>query len=119
MISGSVFAVVVLFLTLTLGLLLSVRSSDLGDFSEEEEEDLDEYLVTNSPEPPEFVEPEDSMQTDENSQPGRLHPEQDLPHIFKVGASQSIIYSHLFHHRIFCFDLLLYLKCKANKSVCS
>ncbi|GAA6233050.1 protein NLRC3-like isoform X1 [Lates japonicus] len=63
--------------------VIDTRSSDLGDFSEEEEEDLDEYLVTNSPEPPEFVEPEDSMQTDENSQPGRLHPEQDLPHIFK------------------------------------
>ncbi|XP_041796673.1 NACHT, LRR and PYD domains-containing protein 6 [Chelmon rostratus] len=57
--------------------------SDPGDLSEDTEEDLDELLVTHSPEPPEPVEPDDIMQTDENSQPGRLHPEQDLPHIFK------------------------------------
>lgn len=47
----------------------------------------DEILITNSPEPPEPVEPDDAMQTDDFGQPGRLHPEQDLPHIFKVCAS--------------------------------
>ncbi|KAK2847106.1 hypothetical protein Q5P01_010105 [Channa striata] len=68
--------------------VIETRSSDLGDFAEDEDEDEDEeadddMLITNSPEPPEPVEPEDTMQTDENSQPGRLHPEQDLPHLFK------------------------------------
>lgn len=76
------------FLTLV---LLSLRSSDLGDFSENDEEDMDELLVTHSPEPPEPVEFNDTMQTDENSQPGRLHPEQDLPHIFKVGTSGLVL----------------------------
>ncbi|XP_054453130.1 protein NLRC3 [Anoplopoma fimbria] len=65
--------------------VIETRSSDLGDYLEDDhlEEEEDELLITNSPEPPEPVEPEDTMQTDENSQPGRLHPEQDLPHIFK------------------------------------
>ncbi|XP_071351780.1 protein NLRC3 [Trachinotus anak] len=62
---------------------IDTRSSDPGDYEEDNVEDMDEALITNSPEPPEPVEPEDAMQTDENSQPGRLHPEQDLPHIFK------------------------------------
>lgn len=74
------------FLTIALGFPLFPRSSDLGDHSEEDdEEDMDDLLVTHSPEPPEPVEPDDIFQTDENGQPGRLHPEQDLPHIFKVG----------------------------------
>ncbi|XP_056230690.1 protein NLRC3 [Seriola aureovittata] len=63
--------------------VIDTRSSDLGDYEEDHEEDMDEVLITNSPEPPEPVEPDDAIQTDENSQPGRLHPEQDLPHIFK------------------------------------
>ncbi|XP_035536400.1 NLR family CARD domain-containing protein 3-like [Morone saxatilis] len=63
--------------------VIDTRSSDLEDYSENEEDDMDEVLVTHSPEPPEPVEPDDTMQIDENSQPGRLHPEQDLPHIFK------------------------------------
>lgn len=62
--------------------------SDIEPPSEDDEDDMDEELVTHSPEPPEFVEPDDSMQDDENSQPGKLHPEQSLPHVFKVGASQ-------------------------------
>ncbi len=79
------------FLTLAPGFSLSLRSEELMDFPEDDEEDdMDEILVTHSPEPPEPVEPDDSMQTDENGQPGRLHPEQDLPHIFKVGASQLV-----------------------------
>lgn len=61
----------------------------MEDLSEHDEEDMDEYLEVNSPEPPEPVEPDDTLQTDANSQPGLLHPEQDMPHVFKVGASQS------------------------------
>lgn len=64
--------------------------SDIEPPSEDDEDDMDEELVTHSPEPPEFVEPDDSMQDDENSQPGKLHPEQSLPHVFKVGASQLV-----------------------------
>nr|XP_020497426.1 NACHT, LRR and PYD domains-containing protein 6-like isoform X1 [Labrus bergylta] len=65
--------------------VIETRSSDLEGCSEadDEEEDMDEILVNHSPEPPELVEVDDTMQTDENSQLGRLHPEQDLPHIFK------------------------------------
>ncbi|XP_041669678.1 protein NLRC3 [Cheilinus undulatus] len=65
--------------------VIDTRSSDVEVCSEadDEEDDMDEILVNCSPEPPEPVELFDSMQTDENSQPGRLHPEQDLPHIFK------------------------------------
>ncbi|XP_028429063.1 NLR family CARD domain-containing protein 3 [Perca flavescens] len=61
--------------------VIETRSSDLEDFSEVDEEDPDEVLVADSPEPPEPVEPDD--ETDVNSQPGKLHPEQDLPHLFK------------------------------------
>ncbi|KAL3973857.1 insulin-like growth factor-binding protein 2 [Sarotherodon galilaeus] len=63
--------------------VIETSSVDLEDFYEDEEdEEEDEYLITNSPEPPEPIEPDDPM-PDENSQPGRLHPEQDLPHIFR------------------------------------
>ncbi|KAM8904307.1 protein NLRC3 [Spinachia spinachia] len=73
------------------GAVFDTRSADLRDFIEhyqdeyyeEEEDDDDEMLETNSPEPPEPVEPDDPTQAEEDSQPGRLHPEQDLPHIFK------------------------------------
>ncbi|XP_026154997.1 protein NLRC3 [Mastacembelus armatus] len=66
-------------------LVIETGSCELEDLLEEAEEDIDDdNLVTNSPEPPEPVEPEDEMQADENSQPGRLHPEQDLPHIFRT-----------------------------------
>ncbi|KAM7413190.1 hypothetical protein PAMA_020524 [Pampus argenteus] len=61
---------------------IDTRSSDLEDHSEDDVEDMDEFLVADSPEPPEPVELDDEMQTDE-CQPGKLHPEQDLPHIFK------------------------------------
>ena len=49
-------------------------------------EDEDEILITNSPEPPEPLEMEHLTEGDD-MQPGRLHPEQDLPHLFKVCAS--------------------------------
>lgn len=58
--------------------------SELEDLAEEEDDHMVEELVTHSPEPHEPVEPEASVQPEENGQPGRLHPEQDLPHIFKV-----------------------------------
>lgn len=51
-------------------------------------------MVTNSPEPPENIELDDTAQNDENGQPGRLHPEQDLSHIFKVGEAQGAFCSH-------------------------
>lgn len=73
------------------------------DEEEEEEEDIeDEILITNSPEPEPF-EPEDAMQTDENGQPGRLHPEQDLPHIFRVGVMADLFF--------FYFGYFLFNKC--------
>ncbi|XP_006810052.2 protein NLRC3 [Neolamprologus brichardi] len=63
--------------------VIDTSSVDLEDFyKDEEDEEEDEYLITNSPEPPEPIEPDDPL-PDENSQPGRLHPEQDLPHVFK------------------------------------
>lgn len=68
-------------------LLLSARSSDLELSCESEEEDADEMLITNSPEPPEPIVLEEAIQMDEHGQPGRLHPEQDLPHVFKVGVT--------------------------------
>ncbi|KAM9344182.1 protein NLRC3-like [Pholidichthys leucotaenia] len=67
-------------------MVIDTRSCDLDDLEEmEEEEELEEEwgdYLTNSPEPPEFVEPEDTT-PDEDSQPGKLHPEMDLGHIFK------------------------------------
>lgn len=51
-------------------------------------------MVTNSPEPPENIELDDTAQNDENGQPGRLHLEQDLSHIFKVGETQGAVHSH-------------------------
>lgn len=64
-------------------LVIDTRSSDDILPPEEDEEEEDEYLITNSPEPPEPIELEDEIQMDEHGQPGRLHPEQDLPHVFK------------------------------------
>ncbi|CAK6967311.1 protein NLRC3 [Scomber scombrus] len=64
-------------------LVIDTRSSDLEVNSEDDEEDMDEVLVADSPEPPEPVEPDDAMQT-EDGQPGKLHPEQDMPFLFKT-----------------------------------
>ncbi|XP_063763247.1 NLR family CARD domain-containing protein 3 isoform X2 [Eleginops maclovinus] len=69
------------------GLVIDTRSSDLGDFPEDTTEDEDEPLFVDSPEPPMPFEPEQT--TVENSQPGRLHPEQELAHIFK--SIQSVL----------------------------
>lgn len=57
--------------------------------ADEEDDDMVEGFFTHSPEPQEPVESEAPVQPEENSQPDRLHPEQDLPHIFKVSASES------------------------------
>lgn len=86
--------------TLTRGFRLSFRSFDLGDSTENDDEDMDEVLVTHSPEPPEPVEPDDTMQNDADC---RLHPELGLSHIFKVGASQMVVMPHLFFssHKLF------------------
>lgn len=57
----------------------------VGEEDEEEEEDGG---LTNSPEPPEAAEPDEMAQTDDSSQSGLLHPEQGLPHIFRVGVGR-------------------------------
>lgn len=68
-------------------IVIDTRSSDVDlspeEDQEDEDEDEDEVLITNSPEPPEPIELENEIQMDEHGQPGRLHPEQDLPHVFK------------------------------------
>lgn len=85
-----------------------LRSSDLGDFPEDDDDEEnieDELLITNSPEPPEPVEPDDANQMDESGQPGRLHPEQDLPHIFKVCAFELVFSVWL------CVSFSLFVSC--------
>ncbi|XP_029964184.1 NACHT, LRR and PYD domains-containing protein 3 [Salarias fasciatus] len=67
----------------------SDESLEIPEEEDEEDDDDDDGLITNSPEPPEVVVPESSEQADENGQPGTLHPENDLPHIFK--SIQSIL----------------------------
>uniref|UniRef100_UPI0037E95FE4 NACHT, LRR and PYD domains-containing protein 6 isoform X2 n=1 Tax=Semicossyphus pulcher TaxID=241346 RepID=UPI0037E95FE4 len=86
--------------------VIETSSTDLEDCSEADEvEDMDEVLLTHSPEPPEPVELDDPMQTDENSQPGRLHPEQDLSHIFK--SIQDMV-SGLTKEELFKFKMWFY-----------
>lgn len=64
-------------------MVIDTRASDIEYTSDIEEEDEEEILITNSPEPPEPIELEDEVQMDVHGQPGRLHPEQDLAHVFK------------------------------------
>ncbi|XP_028276434.1 NLR family CARD domain-containing protein 3 [Parambassis ranga] len=67
--------------------VIDTRSSDLDDFLDDDDvddEEDEERSTVNSPEPPEPVEPDDAMQTDENRKLGILHPEQDLPYLFKT-----------------------------------
>lgn len=71
--------------------LWSLRPSNGRGYAEDSEEEMDEDFVTHSPEPPELVLPEERTQTNESSQSGRLHPEQQLPHTFKVGAKRLVI----------------------------
>ncbi|KAM9733249.1 NLR family CARD domain-containing protein 3 isoform 1-T2 [Menidia menidia] len=72
-------------------MVIDTRSSDLEGNSVDDQEDIDEDedLICHSPEPPEPVELEDYQQASENKQPGKLHPEQDMPHVFKT--IQSIL----------------------------
>lgn len=63
---------------------MALRFLELKDLAEEEDAYMVEDLVSHSPEPQEPREPEASVQPEENSQFDRLHPEQDLSHIFKV-----------------------------------
>lgn len=63
-------------------LVIDTGASDIARDSEDEG-DEDDILITNSPEPPEPIEMEDEMQMDIDGQPGKLHPEQDLPHVFR------------------------------------
>lgn len=86
---------------------LFLRSSDLDYFPDDDDdvddEEDEERSTVNSPEPPEPVEPDDAMLTDENRKLGTLHPEQDLPYLFKVGevfttfVSQQLLFG--------CFSL--------------
>ena len=66
----------------------NVTEQTEDDDGEELEEEEDGNYVTNSPEPPEPVEPDETMQIDENGQPGSLHPEQEMRHVFQVGEPQ-------------------------------
>lgn len=59
----------------------------MDDYEEDEDEEDEDMYITNSPEPPEPVEFEGLMQTDEDEQPGRFPPEQDMPFVFTVGLS--------------------------------
>ncbi|XP_070686012.1 protein NLRC3 [Pempheris klunzingeri] len=86
-------------------LVIDTRCSDPGDCPEDDEDDMDEVLVTHSPEPPEPVEPDDAMQTDEFGQPGTLHPEQDLAHVFK--SIQTVV-TGLTKDELFKFKMSFY-----------
>ncbi|KAM6932910.1 protein NLRC3 [Xenentodon cancila] len=87
-------------------MVIDTSSLDLGDAPEDDDDDEeDEILITNSPEPPEPIEMEDSTQAEGNSQPGRLHPEQDLPHLFK--SIQNIL-TDLSDEELLNFRMLFY-----------
>ncbi|XP_039987685.1 NLR family CARD domain-containing protein 3 isoform X2 [Xiphias gladius] len=85
--------------------IIDTRSSELEGFSEGDEDDMDEAMAVNSPEPPEPVEPDVTIRTEENIQLGTLHPEQDLPHIFKSIQSSltGLTREELFKFKI-CFS---------------
>uniref|UniRef100_A0A1A8QSB7 Pyrin domain-containing protein n=1 Tax=Nothobranchius rachovii TaxID=451742 RepID=A0A1A8QSB7_9TELE len=86
-------------------MVIDTGSADPDELTEEELEDGDEPLYTCSPEPPEPLEMEGFMQTEEDGQPGRLDPEQDLPHIFK--SIQSTL-SDLSNEELFKFKTWYY-----------
>ncbi|XP_053729315.1 NLR family CARD domain-containing protein 3 isoform X1 [Synchiropus splendidus] len=69
-----------------------------------EQECIEEYdgevLITNSPEPPEPIESETAEETDA-IQPGRLHPQQDLAHVFSsIMASLSGLNEELYKYKM-------------------
>ncbi|XP_072317930.1 protein NLRC3 [Eucyclogobius newberryi] len=63
-------------------LVIEASESDIEEPFDYDEEADEGYLI-NSPEPPELIDPVDEQPMDLHGQPGRLHPEQDLPHVFK------------------------------------
>ncbi|XP_076002194.1 NLR family CARD domain-containing protein 3 [Genypterus blacodes] len=87
-------------------MVIHTRAADfLEDDEEKEEEEEDDILYADSPEPPEPVESDEVMQTEDNSQPGRLHPLQDLPHIFKsvLATLRRLTREELFKFKL-CFS---------------
>ncbi|XP_074534918.1 NLR family CARD domain-containing protein 3 isoform X2 [Halichoeres trimaculatus] len=86
------------------GAIVIEDSSDI-EIDTESEEAEDEILLDHSPEPPEPLELEDTTQMDENGQPGRLHPEQDLPYVFK-NIQETV--SRLSKEELFKFKMALY-----------
>ncbi|KAM4589485.1 protein NLRC3-like [Fundulus diaphanus] len=65
------------------GMVIETGGADLEDMMDDELDDEDEILTTCSPEPPEPLEMEGLIQDDENGQPGKLHPDLSLPHVFR------------------------------------
>ncbi|XP_053279528.1 protein NLRC3 [Pleuronectes platessa] len=62
--------------------VIDTRLSAPGSPTENDEDPMDNVL-TNSPEPPEPIEFDYPLETEEDIRLGRLHPEQDLTHIFR------------------------------------
>lgn len=65
------------------GALVIETGSDMDRNSDIEEEEEDECYITNSPEPPEPIEQGEGVEVDVQGQPGTLHPEQTIAHIFR------------------------------------
>ncbi|KAJ0022183.1 hypothetical protein NQD34_009673, partial [Periophthalmus magnuspinnatus] len=63
--------------------VIETSASDIEQLSEAEDEEDEEIFITNSPEPPEPVELEVEQPLDMYGYRVGLHPEQDLPHVFK------------------------------------
>lgn len=72
----------------------------VGEDDEEEDEEEEDGVLTNSPEPPEAAEPDEMVQTDDSGQSGLLHPEQGLPHIFRVGVGRDVQLLSAAPHRL-------------------
>lgn len=95
-------------------LVIETGDSDIECSSEIEEEDEEDYYITNSPEPPEPIELEDEIQIDIHGQPGRLHSEQDLPHVFK---SMQNTLTALCKEDLYKFKLNFTLRLSSNLSL--
>lgn len=62
--------------------VIDTRVIDRGNTSEADVDARGKVYITNSPEPPEPIEPDYAEETEEDRRLGRLHPEQSLRHIF-------------------------------------
>ncbi|XP_019950742.2 protein NLRC3 [Paralichthys olivaceus] len=82
--------------------VIETRSIDRGNSSENDEDAMDKVLIANSPEPPEPIELDYALETEENRRLGKLHPEQDLPHIFKSiqNCLTSLTWEELFNFKL-------------------